>query len=155
MFILIVLILNTKIRINCSVDNIYIAWHAFNHIRQLLSAHATHAVGDILSSILNLCFKGYFKWACGVPGSRRQQVSGRRVLEPAIGAKNVTFYTIWNQFREDFLLNLINLTQMFVQNCCSLFCLEPIWAITLLDHSKRIYIQQNKKCDDLQRTHCL
>ncbi len=37
-----------------------------NHIGQLLSAHVTRAVGDILSAILTKFFKGYFECACGV-----------------------------------------------------------------------------------------
>ncbi len=53
-------------RIKCSVDNINIVWHAFNHTGQLLSAHVTHAVGDILSAILTQWFKGYFECAFGV-----------------------------------------------------------------------------------------
>ncbi len=47
---------NIKIRINCNVDCIYVVWHAFNNIGQLLPAHVAHAVVD----------KGYFKCACGV-----------------------------------------------------------------------------------------
>ncbi len=57
---------NTKIRINCNVGCICVVWHAFNHIGQLLSAHLTHAAGDILSAVRTQCFKGYFKCACGL-----------------------------------------------------------------------------------------
>ncbi len=57
---------NTEIRINCSVDCIYIVWHAFNHIGQLLSADVTQAVGGILSAVLTQYFKAYFKCAYGV-----------------------------------------------------------------------------------------
>ncbi len=53
-------------RINCSVDCLNAVWPAFNHIVQLLSAHITHAAGDILSAILTQCFKDYFECACGV-----------------------------------------------------------------------------------------
>ncbi len=57
---------NNRIRINCSVDCIYVVWHAFSHIWQLMLTHATHAVGDNLLAILTQCFKDYFKCACGV-----------------------------------------------------------------------------------------
>ncbi len=57
---------NNRIRINCSVDCIYVVWHAFNHIGQLMLAHATQVVEDSLLAILTQCFKGYFKCACGV-----------------------------------------------------------------------------------------
>ncbi len=53
-------------RINCSVDCLNTVWPAFNHIVQLLSAHVSHAAGNILSAILTQCFEGYFKCACGV-----------------------------------------------------------------------------------------
>ncbi len=64
--ILVLTTFNTKIRINCSVDSINIVWHALNHTGQFLSAHVTHAVGDILSAILTQWFKGYFNCAFGV-----------------------------------------------------------------------------------------
>ncbi len=51
------------IRINCSIDCLNAVWHAVNY---MLSAHVTHAVGDILTAILTQCFKGYFECACGV-----------------------------------------------------------------------------------------
>ncbi len=51
--------LNTKIRINCSVDFTYVLWHPFNHIRKMLSAHVIHAVYqpfllNVLMVILNV-----------------------------------------------------------------------------------------------------
>ncbi len=53
-------------RISCSVDCLNAVWPAFNHIVQLLSAHVTHAAGNILSAILTQSSKDYFKCACGV-----------------------------------------------------------------------------------------
>ncbi len=51
-------IFNIKFRVYCSVDCIYLVW-PYNHTGQLLLAHMTHFVGDILSAILIQRFKRF------------------------------------------------------------------------------------------------
>ncbi len=54
--IVLLLMLNANSRINCIEDGINAMWHAFDHTRQLLSAHVTHAAGGNFGSFSNSMF---------------------------------------------------------------------------------------------------